>query len=88
MVITQHDINCADTGALMICLFEETVKILMEAAAMGEKDDCCGVAENVMFGQMALMGTRLFDVTLDIEMQLSTTAYPFKTCWLPQPMVT
>jgi len=63
MSITRHGINRADTGALMRCSFEETVEILMKAAAVGEKDDCHGVAENVMFGQMAPMGTGAFDVT-------------------------
>ncbi len=65
MAITRHGINRADTGALMRCSFEETVEILMEAAAVGEKDDCYGVAENILFGQMAPMGTGAFDVTLD-----------------------
>ena len=68
MAITRHGINRADTGALMRCSFEETVEILMEAAAIGEKDDCHGIAENVMFGQMAPMGTGAFDVALDMEM--------------------
>ncbi|KAG2023660.1 RNA polymerase II large subunit [Coprinopsis cinerea AmutBmut pab1-1] len=68
MPITRHGINRADTGALMRCSFEETVEILMEAAAVGEKDDCHGIAENVMFGQMAPMGTGAFDVALDIDM--------------------
>ena len=58
--ITRHDINRVNTGALMRCSFEETVEILMEAAAVGEKDDCHGIAENVMFGQMAAMGNRRF----------------------------
>ncbi|TFK28353.1 RNA polymerase II large subunit [Coprinopsis marcescibilis] len=66
--ITRHGINRADTGALMRCSFEETVEILLEAAAVGEKDDCQGVAENVLFGQMAFMGTGAFDVALDIDM--------------------
>lgn len=35
---------------------------------MGEKDDCHGVAENAMFGQMALMGTGAFEVAVDIDM--------------------
>jgi len=65
MAITRHGINRADTGALMRCSFEETVEILMEAAAVGEKDDCYGVAENILFGQMAPMGTGAFDITLD-----------------------
>ncbi|KAK0506634.1 DNA-directed RNA polymerase II, subunit 1 [Armillaria luteobubalina] len=68
MAITRHGINRTDTGALMRCSFEETVEILMEAAAVGEKDDCHGIAENVMFGQMAPMGTGAFDVALDIDM--------------------
>jgi DNA-directed RNA polymerase II subunit RPB1 len=68
MAITRHGINRADTGALMRCSFEETVEILMEAAAAGEKDDCHGIAENVMFGQMAPMGTGAFEVALDIDM--------------------
>ncbi|KAG8791643.1 DNA-directed RNA polymerase II subunit rpb1 [Ceratobasidium sp. 428] len=68
MAITQHGINRADTGALMRCSFEETVKILMEAAAVDEKDDCYGVAENVPLGQMAPMGTGSFDVALGVDM--------------------
>ncbi|TFY81801.1 hypothetical protein EWM64_g2217 [Hericium alpestre] len=68
MAITRHGINRADTGALMRSSFEETVEILMEAAAVGERDDCHGIAENVMFGQMAPMGSGAFDVALDIDM--------------------
>ncbi|KAI8338189.1 hypothetical protein BC941DRAFT_424817 [Chlamydoabsidia padenii] len=68
MAITRHGINRAETGALMRCSFEETVEILMEAAAVGELDDCRGVAENIMLGQMAPLGTGEFDVILDEEM--------------------
>ncbi|CAG8604253.1 17477_t:CDS:2, partial [Acaulospora morrowiae] len=73
MAITRHGINRAETGALMRCSFEETVEILMEAAAAGEIDDCKGVAENIMLGQVAPLGTGEFDVYLDQEM-LKTTA--------------
>ncbi|KAI0316540.1 hypothetical protein OF83DRAFT_238295 [Amylostereum chailletii] len=52
----------------MRSLFEETVEILMEAAAVGERDDCHAIVENVMFGQMALTGSGTFDVVLDIGM--------------------
>ncbi|KAF3167652.1 DNA-directed RNA polymerase II subunit rpb1 [Orbilia oligospora] len=65
MAITRHGINRADTGALMRCSFEETVEILLEAAAAGELDDCRGISENVMLGQLAPMGTGEFDVYLD-----------------------
>lgn len=66
--VTRHGINRADTGALMRCSFEETVEILLEAAATGELDDCRGVSENVMLGQLAPMGTGHFDVYLDPKM--------------------
>ncbi|KAG2338022.1 hypothetical protein BDR05DRAFT_1004556 [Suillus weaverae] len=79
MAITHHGINRADTvnGVLMyldldFCSFEEMVElILMEAAAaVGEEDDCHGIAKNVMFSQLAPMGTvtGAFDVALDIDM--------------------
>lgn len=68
MAITRHGINRNDTGALMRSSFEETVEILAEAAMMGTKDDCHGIAENVLFGQMAPMGTGAFSVELDLEM--------------------
>ncbi|KAL2154984.1 hypothetical protein VTH82DRAFT_3660 [Thermothelomyces myriococcoides] len=66
--VTRHGINRADTGALMRCSFEETVEILLEAAATGELDDCRGISENVMLGQMAPMGTGHFDILLDPKM--------------------
>ncbi|ROT39993.1 RNA polymerase Rpb1 [Sodiomyces alkalinus F11] len=66
--VTRHGINRADTGALMRCSFEETVEILLEAAAVGELDDCRGISENIMLGQMAPMGTGHFDVLLDPKM--------------------
>ncbi|KAH0565802.1 DNA-directed RNA polymerase II subunit rpb1 [Trichoglossum hirsutum] len=68
MAITRHGINRADTGALMRCSFEETVEILLEAAASGELDDCRGVSENVMLGQLAPLGTGELDVFLDENM--------------------
>ncbi|KAK3329479.1 hypothetical protein B0H66DRAFT_26791 [Apodospora peruviana] len=66
--VTRHGINRADTGALMRCSFEETVEILLDAAAFGELDDCRGISENVMLGQMAPMGTGGFEVLLDPKM--------------------
>ncbi|KAJ2743394.1 DNA-directed RNA polymerase II core subunit rpo21 [Coemansia sp. BCRC 34301] len=66
--ITRHGINRAETGALMRCTFEETVEILMDAASVGAMDDCRGVAENILLGQLAPLGTGSFDVMLDEEM--------------------
>jgi DNA-directed RNA polymerase II subunit RPB1 len=68
MSITRHGINRTDAGALSRSSFEETVEILLEAAAVGDIDDCRGVAENVLLGQMAPMGTGAFDVALDMNM--------------------
>lgn len=68
MSITRHGINRTDAGALSRAAFEETVEILLEAAAVGDIDDCKGVAENVLLGQMAPMGTGAFDVSLDMNM--------------------
>ncbi|KAF2859324.1 putative DNA-dependent RNA polymerase II largest subunit [Piedraia hortae CBS 480.64] len=68
MAVTRHGINRADTGALMRCSFEETVEILFDAAGTGELDDCRGVSENVILGQLAPSGTGDFDVLLDTEM--------------------
>lgn len=68
MAITRHGINRADTGALMRCSFEETVEILLEAAAVGELDDCRGISENVMLGQLAPMGTGEMELMLDPKM--------------------
>lgn len=71
MAVTRHGINRADTGALMRCSFEETVEILFDAASSGELDDCRGVSENIILGQLAPSGTGEFDILLDQQM-LST----------------
>jgi DNA-directed RNA polymerase II subunit RPB1 len=68
MAVTRHGINRSDTGALMRCSFEETVEILFDAAASGELDDCRGVSENIILGQLAPSGTGEFDMLLDQKM--------------------
>ncbi len=67
MAITRHGINRQDVGALMRCSFEETVDVLMEAAAHCEVDYVRGVSENIMLGQLAPLGTGSFDLILDPE---------------------
>ncbi len=74
MAITRHGINRADTGALMRCSFEETVEILLEAAACGELDDCRGVSENIMLGQLAPLGTGEVEIHLDQNMLNTATS--------------
>ena len=65
MAVTRHGINRVDTGPLMRCSFEETVEILMQAAALGERDTLRGVSENVMLGNLAPCGTGAFELVLD-----------------------
>ncbi|GAK66175.1 beta and beta-prime subunits of DNA dependent RNA-polymerase [Moesziomyces antarcticus] len=82
MAITRHGINRTNQGALMRCTFEETVELLIEAASMGDIDDCKGVAQNVLLGQMAPMGTGAFDLNLDLDMLKDTIvnhALPYDT---------
>jgi DNA-directed RNA polymerase II subunit RPB1 len=74
MAVTRHGINRADTGALMRCSFEETVEILFDAASSGELDDCRGVSENIILGQLAPSGTGEFDCFLDSEMLKNVVA--------------
>jgi DNA-directed RNA polymerase II subunit RPB1 len=78
MAITRHGINRNDTGVLMRASFEETVEILMDAAASGELDDCRGVSENIMLGQLALLGTGNFDTFVDDKMLNQITVDQFQ----------
>ena len=65
MSITRHGINRNDTGPLMRSSFEETVEILVEAAAFSEPDYLKGVSENIIMGNMAPLGTGSFDLVLN-----------------------
>ena len=67
-VTTWHRINRTDTRTLMRCSFKGTVETLMEAAAVGEKDDCHGIAENMIFGQVTPIVTGSFDTASDVDM--------------------
>ncbi|KAK8379717.1 hypothetical protein O3P69_019605 [Scylla paramamosain] len=67
MAITRHGINRQDTGALMKCSFEESVDVLMEAAAAAEVDPVRGVSEAIMLGQLPRLGTGAFHLLLDDE---------------------
>src|SRR5258708_30850185 len=75
MAISRHGIDRTDTGALVWSSFEETVEILMEVVAAGERDDC-----SVMFGfgQEAPMNTWACG---------PHTSYP-RTCVVPPSLPT
>jgi DNA-directed RNA polymerase II subunit RPB1 len=55
--VTRHGTNRVDNGALMRCSFEETVEILLDAAAIAELNGTDSVSEAIMLGQLAPLGT-------------------------------
>mmetsp|Transcript_1124 Transcript_1124/g.1872 ORF Transcript_1124/g.1872 Transcript_1124/m.1872 type:complete len:1737 (-) Transcript_1124:140-5350(-) len=65
MSITRHGINRTNAGCLMRCSFEETVEILLDAAAFAEADHVKGVSEAIMLGQLCKIGTGFFDLYLN-----------------------
>jgi DNA-directed RNA polymerase beta' subunit len=65
MPADRHGINKTDIGPLAKASFEETEKILLNAAIFGEMDPVTGVSSNIMMGQPIRGGTGFFDVLLD-----------------------
>jgi len=68
MSIARHGINRIDSGVLRKCSFEETVEILLEGSVHSENDRLTGITENIIFGQMAPMGSGSFNLAIDSEM--------------------
>jgi len=67
MAISRHGINRGENGTLTRCSFEETVDILMEAAAFAQRDDLRGVSDNIMMGNLAPIGTGEFDLFVNLD---------------------
>ncbi|ORD93486.1 RPB1 [Enterospora canceri] len=66
--ITRHGVNReVKAGALKRASFEETVDILLEAAASAETNPSHGITENIMMGQLAPLGTGNVELLLDTE---------------------
>jgi DNA-directed RNA polymerase II subunit RPB1 len=65
MAIDRHGINRVESGPLLRCSFEETVDMLMDAAAYAEEEVLKGVTENIMMGQLARVGTGDMELLLD-----------------------
>ena len=55
----------SDSGVLARSSFEETSKVLFNAAMSGEFDSMKGVSANIMFGQRPPCGTGLVDILID-----------------------
>ena len=54
-----------ETGVLAKSSFEETSKIMFDAAVWGERDPMRGVSANIMFGQKPPCGTGFVDILVD-----------------------
>ena len=65
MPADRHGINKTDIGPIAKASFEETEKILLNAALFGELDPVTGVSANIMTGQVIRGGTGFFNVLLD-----------------------
>jgi DNA-directed RNA polymerase II subunit RPB1 len=63
--VDRFGMNKHDNGVLAKSSFEETSKILFNAAVSAEFDAMKGVSANIMFGQKPPCGTGLVDILLD-----------------------
>jgi len=82
MAITRHGINRTNMGPLMKCSFEETVEILMDAAIYAETDWMRAVSENCLMGQMAPIGTGVFDLYMDDKKSVDDQTLQVESCAL------
>lgn len=65
--ITRHGVSKQSASALKRASFEETVDVLLEAAAAAEMDGIKGVSENIILGQLPPIGTGNIDIVLDMK---------------------
>jgi DNA-directed RNA polymerase II subunit RPB1 len=65
MSVSRYGVNKSDIGPLAKASFEETDKILRQAALFGEVDPVTGVSAKIMTGQLIKGGTGFFDILLD-----------------------
>jgi DNA-directed RNA polymerase beta' subunit/intein/homing endonuclease len=65
MSADRYGINKNDIGPLAKASFEETEKILLNAAVFGEIDPVTGVSANIMTGQVIRGGTAFSQILLD-----------------------
>jgi DNA-directed RNA polymerase beta' subunit len=65
MSVDRNGINKNDIGPLAKMSFEETTRIVLNAATFGELDPVSGVSANIMMGQAIRGGTAFSQVLLD-----------------------
>jgi DNA-directed RNA polymerase II subunit RPB1 len=65
VAIDRFGMNKLDNGVLAKSSFEQTSKIIFDAAVSGEFDTMKGVSANIMFGQKPPCGTGIVDILID-----------------------
>lgn len=75
MAINRNGINRIDVGPLRKCSFEETLEMLLAAAAFGAVDPLLGMSENIMVGQLCRLGTGYFDLLFDVKKAMTEMRY-------------
>jgi DNA-directed RNA polymerase II subunit RPB1 len=65
MSVDRYGINKMDSGPLAKASFEETEKVLKNAALFGEMDPVTGVSASIMMGQPIRAGTAFTQILLD-----------------------
>ena len=63
--VSRFGMSKNETGVLAKASFEETSKIMFNAAVWAEKDSMRGVSANIMFGQKPPCGTGFVDILVD-----------------------
>src|SRR5205085_8341920 len=63
-------------GPLIRSSFEETLDILIKAAAHGEYDDMSGVTDRIIMGMSTSIGTGMFDLILPFTFPFCSSPFP------------
>lgn len=66
--ITRFTLKKEESGPLGKASFEEAFDIFLRAAATGESEHTEGVSASIVCGKQARIGTRMFDVGIDLDM--------------------
>lgn len=65
VAVNRFGMSKNETGVLAKSSFEETSKVMFQAAVWAERDNMRGVSANIMFGQKPPCGTGFVDILLD-----------------------
>ena len=60
--VSRHGMARSDAKPLLRASFEETVKVMLEAAVFNESDDCKGVTGSIIMGVLSQIGTGAVEI--------------------------